>query len=210
MLAHHALQGMRRDRVQSHKRLVHEDQPRRMDPRGEDRQLLLHAVGVRRDRVRKIGGQREHLRVFRDPRVPLRLRHPENVRDEVQILLARHKIVKIRIVRDVRQLLLRRERIRPDRHAADRDLALLKRQNPHHGFQRRRLARAVVADEAVDLPRCDVQRQIVHRQLLPVPLCQMCNRQHMLFPFRGFALVFYTISIPHPLLGVNRPRVKFP
>ena len=56
-LAHHALEQMRRLGVQAHKGLIHDDQLRLMNPRGDDGQLLLHAVGIGRDGLRQIARQ---------------------------------------------------------------------------------------------------------------------------------------------------------
>ena len=41
---HHLLQEVRGLRIQTHERFIHQDQPRLMNPCGDDGQLLLHAV----------------------------------------------------------------------------------------------------------------------------------------------------------------------
>ena len=60
----------------------------------------------------------------------------------------------------------------------NKDLALVKLLNAGNGTQRRRLACAVVADEAVDLARGDVQSQIIHGELIAESLGKMFNFQH--------------------------------
>jgi len=105
--------------------------------------------------------------------------HAENVRNEVQIPDTRHVLVQVWIVRDIGDFPLAFQRLFPNGIAADVNFSRVKLQNARHGFQRRGLARAVVADEAVNLTGTDVQVQVVHSLLFPVGFCQMFNVQHI-------------------------------
>ena len=132
-----------------------------MDPRRDDGELLLHAVRVRADRLRQIARELECVGIRLDARPAFRGRDAENVGNEVQVLDAAHEIVQIRIVRDVGEQPLAGQRLGLDGVPADRDLA-----------------GAVVADEAVDLARRDVQAQVVDGPFLAVGLGKMLNVEH--------------------------------
>ena len=58
-------------------------------------------------------------------------------------------------------------------YAADVYLAGIKLLNTYDGFQRRGLACAVMAYEAVYFPRSDVERKIVHRLFIRERFCEM-------------------------------------
>ena len=144
-----------------------------MQPRGDDRQLLLHAVRVCCDRLRQIVGQLKKRRVLFHPLHARGRVHAENIGDKIEILPARHELVQVGVIGDVRKQPLARQRLFPDGVAGDGDLTLVKLQNARHGFERGRFARAVVPDKAVNFARGDVQIQIVHGFFLAVALCQM-------------------------------------
>ena len=177
-LAHHALEQVGGLGVQAYEGLIHDDDLRVVEPRGNDGQLLLHAVGIGGNGLGQVARQLKGIRVGADTSLPGLGVHAEYVGDEVQIFDAGHVVVQIRIIGDVGHLPLAAQGIGLDGPAVDGDLALVKLQNAHHGFQRGGLAGAVMADEAVDLAGGDVQRQIVHGLLLAVGLGQMLNVQH--------------------------------
>ena len=211
-LPHHALEQMGGLRVQADERLVHHDELRGMEPGRNNGQLLLHAVGVGGDGLGQIVRQLKALRKLADAHLPVRRADTENVRNKVQILDARHIVIEIGIVRDVGKLPLAGQRVRADGGAADADLSGIEAQDPGDGFQRRRLPRAVVADEAVNFAGQDMQAQIVHGLLFAVGLRQMFNLQH------GTYLLPFWITGTASLYGldafsVNRrfaPRRHFP
>ena len=163
-----------------------------MQPRGDDGQLLLHAVGIGGDRLGQILRQLEGVGVFSDALLPLPRSDAEDIGHEVQVLDARHKVVQVGVVGDVGHLPLAAQGIRLDGLAVNGDLPLIELQNAHHGFQRGGLACAVVADEAVDLTGGNVQRQIVYGLLLAVALGQMLNVQHMLSSQIIFSILYPT------------------
>ena len=169
--------------VQPHKGFIHDDQLRLVQPRGDDGQLLLHAVGIGGDGLGQILRQLEPRRIVPDACLAVIGADAEDIRDEVQVFDAAHKIVQIRVIGDVGQLPLAGQRLRPDGLAVDIDLPRVELQDARHRLQRGGLARAVVSDKAVQLPRLNVQAQVVHRLLLPVGLGQMLDFQHMLHLF---------------------------
>ena len=167
------------DGIQPHEGLVHEDQPGLVDPCGDDRQLLFHAVGVGGDGLGQIGGQLEPVPHGPDHLLSLRGGNGEDVRDEVQILDPAHEVVEIGIVRDVGDGPLDRHGILTHGRPVHADLPAVKGQNPRHGLQGGGLTRSVVADEAADFPRRDAQRQVVHSPLSAVGLYQMIDLKHV-------------------------------
>ena len=76
---------------------------------------------------------------------------------------------------------------------ADRDPAGIELLDADDGFERRGLARAVVADEAVDLSWRDVERQIIHGFLFAEGLGQVFNIEHKVLPL--FFLQPFRISL---------------
>ena len=176
--AHHALEQVRRLRVEPDEGLVHEDELRVVDPRGDDGELLLHAVRIRADGLTEVGRELERIGQRLDARPALRRRAAENVGDEVQVLDAAHEIVQIGVVGDVGQLPLAAEGVGADGPAADENVARVKLKDADGCLERRRLAGAVVPDEAVDLARRDAQAQIVDGLFLAVGLGQMLNVKH--------------------------------
>ena len=88
--------------------------------------------------------------------------HTEDVGDKIEVLDARHKLVEVGVIRDVGEHLLAGDGIVLNGVPADRDPAGIELLDADDRLERRGLARAVVADEAVDLPWRDVERQIIH------------------------------------------------
>ena len=149
-----------------------------MDPRGDDGELLLHAVRIRADGLTEVARELERIGQRLDARPALRRRDAENVGDEVQVLDAAHEIVQVGVIGDVGQLPLAAEGVCADGPAADENVARVKLQDADGGLERRRLAGAVVPDEAVDLTRRNAQAQIVDGFFLAVGLGQMLNVKH--------------------------------
>ena len=87
--------------------------------------------------------------------------HAVDVAHEVEVLDAREELVEVRVVGDVGHDLLALKRLLLDGHAVDEDLALGEVEDAAAGLDGRGLAGAIVAEEAIDLARLDVQRQVV-------------------------------------------------
>ena len=108
--------------------------------------------------------------------------HAEDVGDKIEVLDARHKLVEVGVIRDVGEHLLAGDGILLNGMSADGDRPRVELLDTDDGFERCGLARAVVADEAVDLARRDVKRQIVHSLLLAEGFGQVVNVEHKVFP----------------------------
>ena len=164
-----------------------------MQPRRNNGKLLLHAVGIGRDGLRQVGRQLEEVRVLADALLPRAFLHAENVGDEIEVLDARHKLVEVGVIRDVGEHLLAGDGIVLNGVPADRDPAGIELLDADDRLERRGLARAVVADEAVDLPWRDVERQIIHGFLFAEGLGQVFNIEHKVLPL--FFLQPFRISL---------------
>ena len=138
-------------------------------------------MGVSRDRLGKVVGQFKACGEVGNARGAHIRRNAEDVPDEVQVFDAGHELIEIGIVRNVGDLTLAGEGIGLDRGPADIDLAGVEALDADGRAQRCGLARAVVADEAVDLARGDVQAQIVHGDLVAEGFCEMLDTQHGVF-----------------------------
>lgn len=79
--------------IQSHKGLVHENQPGIVQQGGNQRDLLLHAVGTVGDGLRQIVRHPQKLPVFPDAGRAVRLGHAVNVGHKVQILQPGQKLI---------------------------------------------------------------------------------------------------------------------
>ena len=177
-LPHHALQQMGRLGVKPHEGLIHDDELGLVQPRGDNGQLLLHAVGVGGNGLGQIVRQLEPRRVVPDADLPVGGADAEDVGDEIQVLDAAHKVVQVGVVGDVGNLPLAGQRLILDGLTVNGDLPRVELQNAHHRLQRGGLARAVMSDKAVDLAGPDVQAQIIHSPFLAVGLGQMLDFQH--------------------------------
>ena len=120
--------------VQAHKGLVHHQQPRLVQQRAENGQLLLHAVGVGRDRLAQIPGQGEELGIALDAALALVLGDAEDVGDEIQILEAGEKFIEIGIVGNIGDAALALQGVLPNGNAVHPDLAAVKGQNAAAGL----------------------------------------------------------------------------
>ena len=112
--------------------------------------------------------------------------HAEDVGDKIEVLDACHKLVEVGVIRDIGQHFLAGDGIVLNGMSADGDRPRVKLLDADDGLERCGLARAVVPDEAVDLARRDVERQIVHSLLLAEGFAQVVNIEHVLslFSFR--------------------------
>ena len=149
-----------------------------MDPCGDYRELLLHAVRIRRDGLREVSSQPEHIGIFMYALAAVVSADAENIRDEVQIFYSRHVFIEVGIVGDIGYDFFSGERVIFYRDAVYCYLTLVEQQNADNGFERCGLARAVVADEAVYLAGRDMQRQVVNSLFLAVGFGQVFDVKH--------------------------------
>ena len=178
-IAHHSLENVSCLGIKADERLIHDDELRRMDPRRDYRELLLHAVRVVRDSLTEGVRKLEEIGIFLYPLLALGGTDAENVRDEVQVFDARHEFIKIGIVGDVGELFLAGDRIVGNGRAVDLDLSRVKLHYADNSLEGRCLSGAVVTDESVNLTGGDAEGEIVYRPLLPVCFCQMADIQHL-------------------------------
>ena len=120
----------------------------------------------------------------------------ENIGDKVQVFDTRHVIVQVGVIGNIGEHFLAGQRVAAEGNAADGDFARVELQNADDGFERRRLARAVMTDKAVDFAGSNVQAQIVDRFLFAVGFRQMFDFQH--------------VSVPFIFRGALRPKDYFP
>ena len=178
MLAHDGLELVRGDGVEADEGLIHYNELRLVYERRDERQLLLHAVGVGGHRLGEVVGQLEEVGVFVYPLVARVGRHAVDVRDEVEVFDAGEEVVEVRVIRDVGDVPFALQRLGLDALAADVYLSGVELEYAAAGLDGSGLAGAVVADEAVDLPRLYVQRKVVHGLLLAVGLCEVFYPEH--------------------------------
>ena len=131
-------------------RFIHKDQFRLMQPCGNNRQLLLHAVGIGGDGLRQIACQFKKVSVFTDTCLPVRGADIKNIRNEIQIFNSRHVIIQIGIIGDISKAALTFQRLRPDGFAVNINFSGVKLQNACHGFQGRCLACTVMTDKPIN------------------------------------------------------------
>ena len=163
-LTHHSFQRVRRLGVKPDERLVHYYELRRMKPR----ELLLHAVRIRGDRLAEVRRQLEYVGKLAYQPLSLLRSDAVYVGDEIQIFYTRHKIVQIGVVGYVRRLFLAGDRILFLRDPVYVYVAGVECHDSGDALKRRRLARSVVADESVYLAAVYVKGQIGHRLHVPV------------------------------------------
>ena len=179
--------------VEADERLIHQNEPWLVQPRRDDGKFLLHAVRIGGDGLGEVVRQCEKLGILSDARLPRFRVHAEDVGDEVQILDARHKFVEIGVIWNVGEHFLAGDGVVLNRVSPHGDLAGVELLDADDGFERRGLARAVVSDKAVDLPRRDVERKIVHGLLFAEGLGQVFNIEHKVLPL--FFLQPFRISL---------------
>ena len=182
-ITHHLLDDKCRLRIESDKRLIHDQEFRGVEESGDDRQFLLHTMRVGRDLIIQCTKELQVSRVFLDALFSHIFRNTENISDEIQELKSGKVIVKFRIIRDICEDALGLERIFFNRDPVDRDRSLLKVVKSGDRLDGRGLAGTVMTDESIDLPRLNFQRQIGYTNLSSrICFRQMFDYQHDFFP----------------------------
>ena len=101
---------MRRLRVETDKRLIHNNKPRLVYKRGYDGELLLHSVRVCGYRLSEIALKLKVGGVLMYTRLAVLRGNSENIRDKRELFLAGHKLVDIGIIGDIGYLLFDSDR----------------------------------------------------------------------------------------------------
>ena len=84
-----------------------------MQQRRNDGKLLLHAVGVRPDGLRKFLRQAKGIAVLPDTLHPLCGAYAKDIRNKIKVLDAGHILVQLRVIRQVGQAPLAFQRVIP-------------------------------------------------------------------------------------------------
>ena len=158
-------------------------------------------MGIGGDQIPQASGDTETLRQLLDPLCSQRSGNPVYVPDKVQILDARQIFIQIRVIRQISHPLLAPQRLLPNGTAVNEDLSFFKLQDSGNRLQSGGLPRSVAADEAVNIPRTDLQIQAGNRPLpAPVGLGKTADGEYgsgILPPLRTGILSFL-----FPLSGV--------
>ena len=151
VLSHELLQEMRRFRVETDERFIHNDELRPVKKGGDECQLLLHAVRVGANGLCQIFCDFKQIGISADPFLPFPLRNSVNIRDKIEIADSGEKIVKIRIVRNIGQFLFAGDGLFADRKPADFHAALLEAEDTAAAFYGRGFTGPVMSDKAENL-----------------------------------------------------------
>ena len=93
------------------------------------------------------------------------------IRDEVEIFDACHKLIHVGIVRNIGDEFFAGQGVLPNGSAVHKYFACIKLKDSDAAFERCCFACAVMADKAVNLSRCNVQRKVVNRLFAAVSFC---------------------------------------
>ena len=143
------------------------------DERADDDELLPHAVAVAGDGARERVRELEAARVLLDARLAVADGDLEDVGDEREVLQARHEVVDVGVVGHVGAEALRRDGVGGDVDARHADAAAVDGLHAHDRADERGLARAVMADEAVDVAGFDGKGEVAHGDGVTVALLEM-------------------------------------
>jgi len=172
------LEESRRFGIEPDHRFIDDDAFGAVNQRARDDELLAHAVAVRLDQLVFPARQLEDFEELRDTPlddVPLL---PVQACDEPQELRAGELVVDERPVRDEAEPHLGGERIPVDVVAAEQDAALRRPQNSGDHAQRRRLARAIGTETAVEHAARDMEADVVDRDEAAVKLGEILQTDH--------------------------------
>lgn len=105
-----------------------------MQKRGDDRELLLHAVRVAGDRLGQIARQIKKVRVAMDAALPVLLRNAEDIRNKIQVLNAGEKFVEVGVIRNVGKLFFAGDGVICDGFPRDENLTAVRRKMPQQAL----------------------------------------------------------------------------
>jgi hypothetical protein len=174
VLADHGQEALHDDRREAEAQLVQQQELRPPQQRPRDREHLLLAAGQQARRAVLELRERREVPVARLGVEPLALRA------ELEVLGDREAEEDPAALGHVGHAEAR-DRARADRRgvpAVDRDPALHRPDDPGHGAQRRRLARAVRAQQRHDLARADREVEVAHDRGAVVAGVERVDLQH--------------------------------
>jgi len=171
-----ALGAAHRRRIEAGQRLVEDQRPRLVQQSAGDDELLLHAA-------RQLAGKGEVLLgevVLRQQPggALLAVRYPVDTREQRHVVPYRQVVEQVRFVGHEGELLARRDGLFDEIVAADADGSGRHRDDAGEAAQRGGLSGAVRSHQPEDLPRADVQRQLVDGGEPLVGLDQLVDLDH--------------------------------
>jgi hypothetical protein len=165
-------------RIETERRLVEEQDLRRVQESARDLQTPLHPAREVLDRVVLPLPEFEDLQELFGPLVPRRARHAVQDAVELHVFVRRQFLVEARILKHDAEAPPHFGRLRDRVQAVDFERSAGRREQRRQHLDRRRLAGAVGAEEREDLALSDVERDVVDGRHLSVLLHQVSYANH--------------------------------
>ena len=166
------------DDVEAGERLVEDDQLGIVQQRGRQQHLLPHAFRERRQRRVLIVFEAEQFQEALDLRLEHRVVHAAQAADQAQVLRRGEVRVEKRLFGNVAELLSIRRQVFEDRLALPQHVAVARLHQADEHADRGRLAGAVGAEIAEDLPGLGDERGVAQGRQRPVILGQRAGFEH--------------------------------
>ena len=170
-------------RVETHRRLVQNENLGLMQDRGRQTHPLAVAFGQRADDLPFHFLQKTALDHLADPLPRFAARQAFETRAVGEVLADPHLGIERHVFRQVAQILARRDRIGHQILAVDGDATASRWQKAGDHPQRRRLSRTVGAQDADDLALVHRERNVIDRHVLTIATSQIGSLDHA-FPQR--------------------------
>ena len=167
-----ALHQHRIHRIEAGERLVHDDNARVVEQRGNELDLLLHALGKLLGFLRQSIGDLHALGPFDGPLARLFSREPVQLAEEDQLLQNLHFFVEAALLGQVANAL---QALALERLAEKPDPAGVGKRDAHHHANGTGFARSVRPQQAKHLARVDRQTQVADGNLVLVGLGHSCE-----------------------------------
>src|SRR5690348_5090721 len=164
--------------IERGRRLVREHQPKAVEGRADERDLLAHAFGVGSEPAVDGVRQLEQLEEVVDPALAQSRREIIDRAEVVEVRARRHALVKARYLRHQADLCADGGRIVRGVEAVDPHGAGGGPQHSGHAAQSRGLAGAVTAKQDEALAFADGDRQVAEREHVAIALGEALNVQH--------------------------------
>ncbi len=131
-----------------------------VDQSGDDRQFLLHPVGIGRNRIAEGGRDFEGVCVALDAGLTDIGGEGENIGDKVEVLDTGKVFEQIGIVGDIGDGMLAGQRVGAEVNIVDVDFAGIEAVDTGDGFERGGFSGAVMTDEGVQIAGSDMEGEI--------------------------------------------------
>ena len=175
------------DRIETGSRFVEKEQRRIVDERARHRQHLAHPAGKFAGHGVPFFFQIGQVQQTREPLRQFISRHPAGAGEKANVFFDGQVAIEAETLRDVAELISHLVAVAPDIHARDlRPAAAGMNQSTQHP-DRRRLARAICAEETEDRSRRDRERKIADRVRIAVGFAEAVEKDGR-FAHGNFAL----------------------